>query len=370
MEKTSERVSAVRLIVITSVIVALVISVLSFYFPSYPYYTLAVFLIVVIIVIFISVNLSDMKTTRSREIHAMFVYDGATGEITDYPNHIVQDIIRQAIKAVSEHDATLISRIINPPELANPLSKERGVFIDLAELVLLRQVSLVLALLPEAYERYFVRISQLPLGFMDNSIVKPLVTTLRDERKVRMSAINNLDSFEIPKGSRFEVSRNPRYAVPTYRQLVLSNRYARIKVEYSVSGLMPVSSMNAGVPAPEIGHMPINPYFEEDAFKRFTAHGLRIATFHYHVRAELLHSKLYLFLMVLGIRPWSTSIRTFLSFIDYFVNNLDKSPFGSIDTERFAEQERNYWEHKFIVETLQQLKQFLDNPGEKSSASS
>lgn len=360
VEEVQGKIQAARLIVLTSLIVALVVNILAFYFVSYPYYTIVILLFLVVMMIFISIHFSEIKTTRSREVSTLFVYDGKTGEITDYPDHIVQHIISQAVRVVSKVDSTLKSRIISPPTLVEPASKERTVFIDLAELVLLRQISTLLSMLPEGYDREFEELSQLPSGFIENSIIKPIVTVLRDERDVRISAISNLDKFKVPKGSKFEVSQNPRYVFPDYRRMVLSNRYIRMTIDYHVSGLTFVSSMTSGTPSPEIGHLPINPFYFDDALKRFEEHGLRMASFYYQINTELLRPTLSLFLLILGLPP-SKTIRTFFSFADYFLQNFDKSFFGSISIETFANREKDYWERKFTIETLWQLKHFMDD---------
>lgn len=231
VKEAQKRVQDVRLVVITSLIVALAVNILAFYFVSFPYFTVLVLVLLAVITIWILIHFSGIRTSKSRGIHTLVVYDGKTGEITQYPGDIVQDTIRQAVEVVGKHDATLIGRITSPPSLVNPSSKERTVFIDFAELILLRQVSSMLARLPEEYEKHFEELKQLPSGFMENTIIKPLVTVLRDKREVLLSAINNLDKFNVPMGCRFEVAQNPRYVVPDYRCMVLSNRYIRITVE-------------------------------------------------------------------------------------------------------------------------------------------
>jgi len=365
VEEARKGVQDARLVVITSLIIALAINILAFYFSSFPYHTALVLVLLVVVTIGIFIHFSGIKTNKTCEIHTLVVYDGKTGDITQYPGHIVQDIIRQAVEVVSKHDATLIQRIISPPSLIDPSSKERTVFIDFAELILLRQVSTLLAWLPDAYERYFEELKQLPSGFMENSIIKPLITKLRDKKEVLLSVINNLDKFKVPKGSKFEVTQNPRYVIPNYRRMILSNRYIRITVDYHVSGLTFVSSMISGTPVPEIGHLPINPYFFDEAMKRFDEHALRIGSFYHHIKVELLKPKLYLMLLILGIPPWSKSILTFLSFGDYFIDNFDKTSYGSIDINKFVGPEKEYWEHRFIIETLWQLKHFLKDMEKK-----
>lgn len=360
LEEAQKRVQDVRLVVITSLIVALAVNILAFYFIPFPYLTVLILVLMVVITIWILIYFSGIRTSKSREVHTLVVYDGKTGEITQYPGHIVQDMIRQAVKVVGKHDLTLVPRIISPASLVNPASNERTVFIDFAELILLRQVSSLSAWLPDEYEKYFEELKQLPSGFMENSVIKPLVTTLRDKREVLLSAINNLDKFKVPKGCKFEVTQNPRYVVPDYRRMILSNRYIKITVDYHVSGLTFISSMTAGTPVPEIGHLPINPYFFEEAMKRFEEHGLRIGSFYYHVNVELLRPKLHLILLILGIYPWSKTIRIYLSFVDYFIANFNRTDFGPIDTDRFVGREKEYWEHKFTIETLWQLKHFMD----------
>jgi len=365
VEEEQKGVQAARLVVITSTIIGLAINILPFYFSSYPYHAALAFVLIVVVTIRIVINLIGIKTNKTCEIHTLVVYDGKTGEITQYPGHIVQDIIRQAVEVVSKHDATLIQRIINPPSLIDPSSKERTVFIDFAELILLRQVSTLLARLPDEYEGHFEELKQLPSGFMDNSIIKPLVTDLREKRDVLLPVINNLDKFKVPKGSKFEVTQNPRYVMPDYRRMILSNRYIRITVDYHVSGLTFVSSMSSGTPVPEIGHLPINPYLFDEAMKRFEEHALRIGHFYYHVKVELLNPKLCLMLLILGIPPWSKSILTFLSFGEYFIDNFDKTSYGSIDINKFVGPEKEYWEQRFTIETMWQLKHFLKDMEKK-----
>lgn len=366
VKEAQKRVQDVRLVVVTSLIVALAVNILAFYFISFPFFTVLVLVLLVVVTIWTLIQFSGIKTSKHCEIHTLVVYDWKTGEITQYPGHIVQNIIRQAVEVIGKHDATLIPRITSPPSLVNPSTKERTIFIDFAELILLRQVSLLLAWLPEEYEEHFEELKQLPSGFMENSIIKSLVTTLRDKREVLLSAINNLDKFNVPRGCKFEVAQNPRYVVPDYRRMVLSNRYIRITADYHVSGLTFVSSMTSGTPVPEIGHLPINPYFFDEAMKRFEEHGLRMGSFYYHVNVELLRPKLHLMLLILGIRPWSKTIRTFLSFADYFIDNFDKSLFGSIGIEKFVGPEKEFWEHRFTIETLWQLKHFLEETEKKS----
>jgi hypothetical protein len=366
VKEAQKTVQGARLVVITSVIVALAVSILAFYFISFPYFAVFVLILLVVVTIWTLIHFSGIRTSERREIHTLVVYDGKTGEITDYPGHIVQDIIRQAVQVVGKHDATLIPRITSPTSLVNPSNKKRTVFIDFAELILLRQLSFLLTMLPEEYENHFEELKQLPSGFMENNIIKPLVTTLKDKKEVLVSAINNLDKFNVPKGCKFEVAQNPRYVAPDYRRMVLWNRYVRITVDYQVSGLTFISSMTSGTPVPEIGHLPISPYFFDEAMKKFKEHSLRMSSFYYHVNVELLRPKLHLMLLILGIRPWSETIRCFLSFADYFVDNFDKSFFGSIDIEKFVGPEKQFWEHRFTIETLWQLKHFLEEMEKKS----
>lgn len=365
VEEAQKRVQDIRLVVFISLIIATAVNILAFYFISDTFLTVLVLVLLAVITIWTLIHFSGIRTSKSREIRTLMVYDGKTGEITEYPGYIVQDIVRQSVEAVGKNDSTLMTRIISSPSLVGPSSKERTVFIDFAELILLRQISWLLALLPHEYEKYFEELKQLPSGFMENSIIKPLVTTLRDEREVLVSVINNLDKFNVPKGSKFEVTQNPRYVITDHRRMVLSNQYIKIDIDYGVSGLTFISSMTSGTPVPEVGHLPINPYFFDDAMQRFEKHSLRIGSFYYHVNVELLHPKWNLMLLILGIYPCSKTIRTFLSFADYFIDTFDKTSFGSIDIEKFMGPEKEYWEHRFTIETLWQLKHFMEDMDKK-----
>lgn len=365
VEEVQKGVQNILLVVITSVILAITVNILALDLISFPHLTVLIVGLLVVVTIWILIHFSGIKTDKTCEIRTLVVYDKKTGEITHYPRHIVQDIIRQAVEVVSKHDATLIQKIINPPSLTDPSSKERSVFTDFAELILLHQVCTLLAWLPDEYDSHFEELKQLPSGFMDNSIIKPLVTDLRGDRDVLISMINNLDKFKVPTGSTFEVTQNPNYVMPDYRRMILSNRYIRITIDYRVSGLISILSMSLGPPVPEIGHLPINPYFINEAMKKYEEHGLWTCHFYYHVKMELINTKLCLMALILNIPSWSRSILTFLSFGEYFIDNIDKTPFGSIDINKFVGPEKEYWEHEFTIETMWKLKNFLKDMEKK-----
>ena len=99
--------------------------------------------------------------------------------------------------------------------------------------------------------------------------------------------------------------------------------------------------------------------------KRFEEHVLRIGHFYYYVKKELLNPKLCLMTLILRIPSWSKSILTFLSFGEYFIDNFDKTFYGSIDINKFVGPEKEYWEHKFTIETMWQLKHFLKDMEKK-----
>jgi hypothetical protein len=354
-----EKIQSARLVVITSVVIALALNLLA-NFTSYPGVITIVFVLFIIAAVFIAIQLADVQTEGICEVGTSIVYDSKAGEITDYPSHITQDIVRQAVRVLSKYDANVIERIKNPPFFTNPASRERSVFADIAELILLRQISSLLMLIPSDYEKDFKKIDKLPSGFLENPIINPLVTTLKKERDVIISAINNLDEFYIPKSCSLTVGQNPRYVHPDYRQFILNNGLIKITINCHPSGNVTLSSMTSGTPVPEIGHIPINPYFYADAMKRFSERRLRIATFYYYVHAELLRPKICLFLMFFKIPPWNRKIRNSLDFIDYVVKNFSRTPFGSIEVDDNIEKERVYWEHRFTMETLWRMKLFLD----------
>lgn len=116
--------------------------------------------------------------------------------------------------------------------------------------------------------------------------------------------------------------------------------------------------MRRDVPFSEIGGIPISPQYENELIQRFN-HGIFLVVFNYDIHAELTRPRLYLFLIMLGIPRLNRSIYNFLSFLNYFVDNIHDTPFGSLGvrgTENYLKERINY---DFIIDTLRELKSFF-----------
>lgn len=363
----------VRLGALTSVIIAIVINVISFYIPSAFDQTedstsrnvsiqiliiiMTITVIVFVTVIFILIQFGGIKTNNFKSITASIVYDAKTGELTHYPDTLPQSLVRQVVNASEKYDKNIRERIIHAAKIE--FGKiERTILIDFAELLALYQISSLLTLAPQELLKCAKQITKLPLGLDDNTVIS-IIKEHRNDRDLYL-ATGNTTNFLMPEGYSISVVRQPRYDHPEFRRMTLFDAYSKITINYHVGGLRLLNSMQPGGPSPEVGGIPVPPYYKEDMMTRFLESGLISARFHYDVKSEVRFSRLILFIIMIGLWPINSSIRRSIALIDFIMQGIVTPHYGSIDTTDFEIKEREYLKEKFIVETLLRLRSYLD----------
>jgi len=115
-----------------------------------------------------------------------------------------------------------------------------------------------------------------------------------------------------------------------------------------------------GAPFNELGDIAINPIYEADVIKRLEGNQLRSVFFYYTANAKMKKPTICLFVLMLGIPLWSKRLRKSLSFIEYFIEILDHTSFGSIDLRKSESYERERLERRFILESIAEVRKHLD----------
>jgi hypothetical protein len=113
-EISDEKIRNARFTAITSVIIALGINlVASFMLTQYWYLSIIIFIATSIITIFVLTSYSEIKTSRTHNILSTIVFDSKTGELTDYPDYVVQHFMRQTINVLKDKDPYIALNIAN-----------------------------------------------------------------------------------------------------------------------------------------------------------------------------------------------------------------------------------------------------------------
>jgi hypothetical protein len=342
-----------RLVALTSVIVAIAVNIIAVYFVDYPLATVGAILVIFIITVFLLTYLSGFNTTISGNFVTRIICDGETGELTNYPDHVTQSLIRQTVDILDSQGQNVKPRIVEA--LGQPLT-ERNILTEIAEVIILGQISTLLSTAPREFLQEFEETSNLPPPVSENSVVMSILRI--DNAVTRHGLINEFRGFWLPRGGSFNISQNPNRRFPSFRRISIVNRFIRISVDYQVSGHWPMPSMRRSVPFSEIGGIPVSPEYENDLIQRFS-HGIFLVLFSYDIHAELTRPRLYLFGIMLGIPRLNRRIYNFLSFLNYFMDNIHDTPFGSLDvrgTENYLKERMNY---DFIINTLRDLKSFF-----------
>ena len=186
-----------RLLALTTVIIAVVVNIISVYVINYTEITVIVVVILFIITVLIVTYYSGFKTTRSTEILARVVYDESTGEITNYPENVVQTLLRQTFNNISAEDPGIRASLLT----SGQRSEETKTFIEMVEVVILSQVSYLLESLPANYMADFSESMSLPPEYLKNSIIRAIRKTILDNKSTARSMIHSFESYWLPKNA-------------------------------------------------------------------------------------------------------------------------------------------------------------------------
>ena len=135
-----------RLLAISSVIVAVAVNIVSVYVVNNPEISVIVVVAIFVTTIFVVMYYSGVKTTIATQILTRILYDGTTGEITDYPDNIVQTLLRQTFNNISVQDSTIEASLLSNGKGSE--YKQTATFIEMAEVIILSQISNLLSFMP------------------------------------------------------------------------------------------------------------------------------------------------------------------------------------------------------------------------------
>ncbi|MGC1929258.1 MAG: hypothetical protein WA667_09810, partial [Candidatus Nitrosopolaris sp.] len=263
-----------RLVAITSVIIALAVNIIGVYAVNYPEITVIVIVVIFIITVFVLIYFSGFETTKYSEIHTCVLYDGTTGEITDYPDNVVQTLLRQTLNKITLQEPTIKARLSS----FGIGSEEIAIFIEMAEVVILSQISNLLSSMPPDYLADFLPLSS-PPEYLKNSIIRTIKDTILKDKSAATSMINSFESYWLPKNGSFTISHDVFNRPSQARLITLQKKYIRINITYQVTQNVYLSSVKHwlmhGAPFTEISDIAINPRYQADALKRLTEHQLR-----------------------------------------------------------------------------------------------
>jgi hypothetical protein len=350
-----------RVLVITSVIIAVAVNIIAVYVVNYPEISVIVVVVIFIITVLAVTYYSGSKTTISTDILARVLYDGRTGEITNYPDNVVQTLIRQTFNNISTADPQIKDSLVSFGKGSE--YKDTPTFIEMAEVIVLSQISNLLSSMPAEYMGDFSESKSLPPEYLNNSIINAIQKTTFKDKRMADSMISSFESCWLPKNGSFTISRDAFDNSTQARLLTLQNRYTRIGVVYQISQNVYHPLVHHwlvhGTPFTEIGDIAINPIYQADALKRLKENELRSVSFSYNVKAEIRNPMLSLFVLMLGIPLLSKALKRSISFIEYFVENLHSTFFGSIDLRLSESYERERLERRFILESMTELRNSL-----------
>ena len=308
--------------------------------------------ITIILTIYVLAHYSAIVTSRERQIRTIAVFDGRTGDLTDYPEHVTQTLVRQTIDALAADGSNVKTKIVE--SLSSNLVSTRTILTDIAESLILSQLFRTLS--NEIEHSEFLQETVLPDSVKSNLIIQGILKIKDPHTKMVL-----LDTFErcwILKKGTLSLSQDSRYTSPNYRQIVMKNRYITITITYNTGNLWRLSSLRKGPSSLDLGNVLIDSKYYTDAQKRLVENGLWMATFNYNVKSEMANSRVFLFLSILNIKRLSKMFLRYLSLQDYVIESIDYSPFGSLDYPDMYERDR--MDHKFIMETLKMLRERLD----------
>ena len=298
---------------------------------------------------------SSITTFRERQFATIIVFDGKTGDLTDYPDHVTQTLIRQTVNALAINDPNIKSKILDSLSQISHQGNDKTTLIDIAETIILSQLFRTLSFPPSEYMDC-VQTTSLPKSIRENYLINGILG-IKDPHEKQVLIDTFEDCGEL-KGGKLSVSRDFRFNSPNFRQIVMKNNYLIITINYNIGGLWTLKSIRRTSSFIDLGNILIDPKYYEDALKRFNEGGLWIASFYYNIKIEVAKSKLHLFLSILNIRPWSNTFLQYLSLLDYIIDRIDYTVFGSIKFPDVYERER--MDNKFVMDTLKMLRERLD----------
>jgi hypothetical protein len=203
-----EKIQNARFSIFTTVIIALGINLVASFITSQPWVAIVMLTITSLITIYILAHYSGVSTLITHDIQTNVIFDGNTGELTNYPDHIIQHFMRQTIDVVSKTNPNIKSKIVESRSLCLN-DKKRGILIDIAETVILSQILGLLSFLPREYLEDFQETSQLPIDLHENEIMESILAV--KDKSDRQVLINTFDTFWKPKNGSFLIFQNPHY---------------------------------------------------------------------------------------------------------------------------------------------------------------
>lgn len=163
-----DKIQNARLVALTSVIVAIAVNIIAVYFINHPLATIVAVVAIFIFTIFLLIYFSGFNTSISGSFVTRIICDGETGELTNYPDHVTQSFIRQTVDILDSQGQNVKPRIVEA--LSQPLT-ERNILTELAEVIILSQISTLISFAPREYIQEFEETSNLPPPMHENSIV-------------------------------------------------------------------------------------------------------------------------------------------------------------------------------------------------------
>jgi hypothetical protein len=358
-----DRLGNIRIILLTSIIIAVAVNVVSFYIVNNTEITIIIIIILFLITVFMLIILSGFETTRYHEIYTAVLYDGTTGEITNFPDNAVQTLIRQTLQRVQAQEPEIQSVLSSGGTAFN----EPSIFIEMAEIIILSQVRHLfnnMSFLKPEYLVDFIESQKLPSEYQKNSIIKAIRATILKDNRAGDSLIDTFEAYWKPKNGSLTISHSAYNRPSESRRIVLQNPYIRITIDYHLALNTYLSYvkhwLRHGAPFPDIGGIAIDPRYQAEALKRHKDHELRLVSFSYEVKTEIRKSMILLFTAILKIPPWRKNLKRYLSLLNYFIDNLDYTPIGSIDSRSSEAYEREELERRFILESMALLREYLD----------
>jgi len=354
--KTNDIIQNARFTIITSVIIALAVNLAASYIFSQQFVMFFIILGISIgATVYVLAHYSRVLETRMLHILVNLIYDRKTGKLTDYPDYVVQHLIRQTMSVISKGNPNIDSEI-REASIVELNDSSKGILIDTCETIIVSQILSLLESRPAEYLNDFELSDDLQKELNNNIIAE--IHKINDPSDLQI-VLNRFDKIWRPRHGNLSIRRRQDNKSSTPSSIILQNKYVRITVDYGISHLRILPYVRREASFMELAGLPIDPRYWDDANQRLIDHGLLLASFEYYVRAEFRKRKLFTIILMLNIWPSKNVSRSF-SFLNYFVDNIASTSFGSIDIRDNQYQEKSRLDNKFIMESLRRLSRHMD----------
>jgi hypothetical protein len=351
----------VKIILLTSVLIAVIVNILANIWFMSPLYTVAGIGVTVLLASFVMIKLEQIKTEITEDVEITLIYDPEKGEFNRYPDlYEPQNLARQAFEALSKRDSSIKEGLKVVPK---PDNQEIPFFTHLAEYIILQILSYKTSEAEYEFFRSFKKFSfeDLPQDLKYNPVISGLSSLKNPTDIVERALVNNINTLYMPIDARLRVEKHSLYTTSDARSLVLEGEMYRISIEYHTSLMWPISSLQTG-PLPQLGVIPISEYYLDDAMKRLGR--LRYVSYHLRMKSELKRKTMYLLLMLLEPfftmilkRPVTRSVQLHLDFMDKIIRSSKRDA----DFDAYIANERLKNRDKYIIDTLFTIKNSLDD---------